>query len=141
MSQFHNIGLTSFYILPRILFEKDCPLSLEAKVLFSLILDRTDLSLKNEWRDKEGKIYVYYTVEEASEKLGYSKSKTTRIFKELEDTNYIRRKRQGLCKPNMVYINFRNISSGTSGGFDNARLETIREFYRSNNLPLPESFK
>jgi len=141
MSQFHNMGLTSFYILPRKLFEKECPLSLEAKVLFSLILDRTDLSLKNDWRDKDGKIYIYYTIQEAQEMLGYGKPKTIKIFKELEDSKYIRRKKQGLGRPDMIYINSQCFKSETSVDNKDERLEAIREFYRSNDLIHPESFK
>ena len=141
MTHHQNLGLTSFYILPRQLFDSSCPLSLEAKVLFALILDRTDLSIKNDWRDKDGKIYIYYTIEEAQEKLGYGRSKIIRIFKELENNKYIIRKKQGLGKPSRVYINSWHFISDTSEEARNERLESIRDFYRRNNLELPESFK
>lgn len=141
MTQFSNLGLDKFYMLPKRLFESDCTLSLEAKVLFTLILDRADLSFINDWRDKEGHLYVYYTVEDAQTMLGCGRSKAIRVFQELEEKHFIRRKKQGLGKPCMVYLNYRCFKYDPSEDDRDKRLESIREFYRSNGLELPESFK
>ena len=94
-----------FYMMPRQLFMEDCPLSLDAKVLYTMIIDRTDLSLKNNWRDKNGKIFIYFSVEEAAGLLGCGNNKACRLFSELEEHNYISKKRQGLGKPNLIYLN------------------------------------
>ena len=51
----------SFYRVPKILFtEKDFRgLSTDAKLLYGLLLDRMQLSMKNSWMDKEGKVFIY----------------------------------------------------------------------------------
>lgn len=59
----------SFTRLPNFLFEAPTftPLSNEAKVLYSFILRRTDLSRKNGWADEYGRIYLYYPINEVVE--------------------------------------------------------------------------
>lgn len=61
----------SFTRLPNFLFEAPTftPLSNEAKVLYSFILRRTDLSRKNGWADEYGWIYLYYPINEVVELL------------------------------------------------------------------------
>ena len=94
-----------FYMMPRQLFTDSCPLSLEAKVLYTMIIDRTDLSLKNNWCDKNGQIFIYFTVDEAAKILGCGTAKACGILSELEHNKYISKKRQGLGKPNLIYLN------------------------------------
>lgn len=56
----------SFYRIPRQLitgarFKK---LSTDAKLLYGLLLDRMGLSAKNGWYDEQGRVYIYYPLEE-----------------------------------------------------------------------------
>ena len=126
-----------FYMMPRQLFTDDCPLSLEARVLYTLILDRMDLSLKNDWRDKDHKLYIYYTVEDAAKMLACGTAKAVRIFAELEKLEYISRKRQGLGKPSKIYLNRLKMMS-------TVRLTNVMErkhqndIYRSINFEVPD---
>ena len=39
-------------------------LSTDAKLLYGMLLDRMSLSVKNGWYDEDGRVYIYYTVEE-----------------------------------------------------------------------------
>ena len=94
-----------FYMMPRQLFTENCPLSLEAKVMYMMILDRMNLSLKNNFRDKNGKLFVYFTVFEAAKLLGCSDKKAGKLIVELEKAEYIGRKKQGLGKPCLIYLN------------------------------------
>lgn len=57
----------SFTQLPNFLFEAPTyqPLSNEAKILYAMILRRTDLSRKNGWADEYGRIYLYYPINES----------------------------------------------------------------------------
>ena len=96
-----------FYRLPRAFFTPSCPLSLEAKVLYALIADRMCLSLKNEWHDKEG-TYCFFPVAEAAKLLGCSEGKARRMFNQLEKLHLIKRRRQGLGKPNRLYLVYCN---------------------------------
>lgn len=56
----------SFIQLPSFLFEAPsfCSLSNEAKILYAMILRRTELSRKSGWADDYGKIYLYYPINE-----------------------------------------------------------------------------
>lgn len=60
-----------FYRVPQVLFTDDefRYISSEAKLLYGFLLDRTALSAKNKWTDEDGKVYVYFTQDEAKEKL------------------------------------------------------------------------
>ena len=39
-----------------------CGVSVEAKVLYGLLLDRMGLSLKNGWLDEEGRVCIIFTI-------------------------------------------------------------------------------
>ena len=58
----------SFIRIPRILLldEAFSALSLSAKVLYSVLLDRMGLSMKNKWLDEENKVYIIYQITEIS---------------------------------------------------------------------------
>ena len=50
----------SFYRIPKALFTdtRFARLSVEAKVLYGLLLDRMSLSVRNNWLDKDGRVYI-----------------------------------------------------------------------------------
>lgn len=95
----------SFYKLPKVLFSDDRykDLSTDAKVLYSLLLDRNSLSVKNGWFDNHG-YYQYFTIKECKGKLNFSHDKIIKLFKELETNGLILRKRQGKGKPSIIYV-------------------------------------
>ena len=99
----------SFYKIPKLLFTDAYfkNLSVEAKVLYGLMLDRMSLSMKNQWLDEEGRAYIYYSLEDIMDALGCSNKKAISVMKELDmDTGIglIERKRQGQGKPTMIYL-------------------------------------
>ena len=99
----------SFYRIPKILFtdRRYKALSMEAKVLYGLMLDRMNLSIRNGWLDSDGKVYIYFTLEDAIEFLGFGKDKMVKIFKELDRNGgigLIERKKQGQGKPTKIYV-------------------------------------
>lgn len=81
-------------------------LSSDAKVLFTLILNRTELSYKNKERftDKNGEVFVYFTVEQICEKLGCGHCKASNLLKTLKENGFIKSVRGGCSKPNRIYI-------------------------------------
>ena len=95
-----------FYRIPQMLFteEKFRLMSCEAKVLYGLLLDRVGLSRRNGWADDEGRLYIYFTQDEASEKLNVGKNKIIKIYLELEQVGLIQRKKQGFGKPTKIYV-------------------------------------
>ena len=76
----------SFYKIPKLLFTDDYfkKISVEAKVLYGLMLDRMSLSVKNQWMDEEGRAYIYYSLEDIMDALGCSNKKAISIMKELD---------------------------------------------------------
>ena len=99
----------SFYKIPKLLFtdEHFKNVSVEAKVLYGLMLDRMSLSVKNQWLDGEGRAYIYYSLEDIMDALGCSNKKAITIMKELDaeaGIGLIEKKRQGQGKPTMIYV-------------------------------------
>lgn len=97
----------SFYRIPKVLFTdsrfKD--ISAEAKILYGLLLDLMSLSAKNGWLDQEGRVYIVYTVEDIMDALSCASQKAMKLLNELDDKcGLIERKRQGLGKPNLIYV-------------------------------------
>ena len=99
----------SFYRIPRMLmtephFKK---LSSDAKILYSLMLDRMSLSMKNDWIDKENRVYIFYTLEDVQENLNCSHTTGVKIFAELDADNgigLIERVKQGQGRPARIYV-------------------------------------
>ena len=108
----------SFYRIPKALFTEPNfrELSTAAKVLYGILLDRMSLSLKKQWLDAQNKVYIIFTVEEIMDALNCANQKATRLMVELEkQAGLIERKRQGLGKPNLIYVkNFAATINGES---------------------------
>ncbi|WP_307255312.1 DUF6017 domain-containing protein [Moryella indoligenes] len=97
----------SFYRIPKVLFteERFRNISAEAKVLYGLLLDRMSLSAKNGWLDKENRVYIIFTIEDIMTAMGCADQKAGKLLYELESKcRLIERKRQGLGKPNLIYV-------------------------------------
>ncbi len=85
--------------------DKYSNLSVFAKYLVIIMLERLELSIKNNWADKDGNIYILFSQRDAMELLSCSETKVKRVFDELCKAGLICKKRQGLCKPDLIYIN------------------------------------
>jgi len=96
----------SYYQMPQELFcnEKYKRLSIEAKVIYSFLLNRMNLSRMNKWINDKGEIYLIYTRKEIQSKLNLSDKPVTRAFKELREAKLIKEEKQGFGKPNLIYI-------------------------------------
>ena len=100
-------NLFSFYRLPKALFtdSRFRGISVEAKVLYGLLLDRMGLSVKNGWKDEEGRVYIIFTVESIMEQLKCSNKKAVGLLRELEEkAGLIERRRQGQGRPSLIYV-------------------------------------
>ena len=94
-----------FFKMPKVLFTDEYKdLSAEAKLLYGLMLDRMQLSAINGWCDKNGEVFIFYTIAETSEMLGCGHDKATRLQRELEKHNLLRRKYQGKGRPAKLYV-------------------------------------
>ena len=106
--------LFSFFRIPKALFQEQQfqDLSTDAKTLYGILLDRMSLSVKNEWFDKKGRVFIIFTIEDVKRTLRCADNKATRLLRELEKFGLIERKRRGLGKPSLVYV--KNFSSDLS---------------------------
>lgn len=95
-----------FLQMPKILIKDPQfkTLSGDSKILYSLLLDRTSLSKKNEWTDDEGRVYIIYTLTEMMEDLNCYEQKALKSMKELKDIGLVKTVRRGLNKPNLIYV-------------------------------------
>ena len=98
----------SFYRIPKTLLTdpRYKSVSIEAKVLYGLLLDRMGLSVKNGWMDSDKRIYIYFTQEDAMNLMSCGKDKATKLFRELDKDGIglIERKKQGQGRPTRIYV-------------------------------------
>jgi hypothetical protein len=116
----------SFYRIPKVMFtaSRFAALSLEAKLLYGIMLDRMSLSVKNRWFDEKNRVYIIFTIQEIMQVMGYAEQKVSKLLAELDipkGIGLIERKRQGLGKPNIIYVkNF--ITESQNQNCENHRL-------------------
>ena len=97
----------TFYRIPKALFTDPAyrGISIDAKVLYGLLLDRMSLSAKNGWKDEEGRGYIIFTVESIMEHLKCSNKKAVGLLRELDEkAGLIERRRQGQGRPSLIYV-------------------------------------
>jgi hypothetical protein len=95
-----------FYQLPKSLFNnsKYEGLTLEAKVVYSVLRDRMELSKVNGWINDKNEIYLLFSKLNLAEIIGCSESTVFRAMKQLSTFELIKQKRQGLGKPNLIFV-------------------------------------
>ena len=108
-------------------------ISTDAKLLYGLLLDRMSLSVRNNWRDEYGHVYIIYTIQATSQDLGCCQDKACKLMAELERAGLIERHRLGQGKPSRIYVKqftsevgkseFRNAENTNSALDENRTLE------------------
>lgn len=98
-----------YFRIPRLLITSPRfkNLSVEAKLLYGMMLDRMSLSVKNEWYDEDGRVYIYFTVEEICEDMNCGRDKAMKLLGELDTrkgVGLIERVKQGQGKPTKLYV-------------------------------------
>lgn len=99
----------TFYRIPRRLFT-DSPfadLSSSAKVLYGLMLDRMSLSLSNEWKDDQNRVFIYFTLIEIQKLMNCGHNKAVKMLAELDTEKgigLIERVKQGMGRPTRIYV-------------------------------------
>lgn len=99
----------SYFRIPRLLITSPRfnGISVEAKLLYGLLLDRMGLSYKKGWLEEDGRVYIYYTIEEIAEDLNCKRDKAMKLLAELDVDNgigLVLKKRQGQGKPSKLYV-------------------------------------
>ena len=99
----------SYFRIPRLLIShaRFKNVSVEAKLLYGLLLDRMGLSSEHGWYDEDGRVFIYYTVEEIADDLCCGRDKAMKLLAELDrvkGAGLIERVRQGQGKPTKIYV-------------------------------------
>ena len=133
-------------------------LSDKAKQIYMFLFDRRTLSIQNKWFDEKGDVFVYFTNEQLMEKLNCSNKPIIQAKKELSDYGLIKEVRQGVNKPNMLYIlgsvesTQRKCRKYTSGSVESTRQEVSKvhaintnnintEYIKTDNINYKEDEK
>ena len=87
---------------PRFLLKME--ISQTAKLLYSLLLDRSTLSQKNKWQDDKGRIYIIYPIAEIAEILDKGSTTIKGALNELDMAGLLERERGGFSAPNRLYV-------------------------------------
>lgn len=101
-----------FYQLPKMMIKAKYyrKLRAEAKLMFALFRDRISISVTNvkqgdmRFVDETGDIFIYYSIEELVEDLGWGRDKIMNLKKDLIKYGLIDEVRQGATKANRIYI-------------------------------------
>ena len=135
----------TFIKIPRLLIKdpRFKKLSTEAKLLYSLMLDRMSLSIKNGWIDEENRAYIYYTYENIMDDLNCAREKCAKTLAELDNKKgigLIEKKRQGLGKPDIIYVkNFATLNTDETQE-KTVNTENFSEIQKSNFKNYEEEF-
>ena len=126
----------AFYRVPKVLFTNDRfkYLSAEAKTLYGILLDRVPLSAKNGWIDEQGRVYIICTIEEIMADMNCGNKKAVQLLADLETkVGLIERKRQGLGKPNLIYVkNFISVDNPVERHFLKCQNDTSGSVERTS---------
>ena len=80
--------------------------SIEAKLLYGMMVYRMYLSQKNGWLDKQRRVYIFFTIDEIKDRLHCANDKAMKLMRELDSDKgigLIKSVRHGLGKPNLIY--------------------------------------
>ena len=119
-----------YYQIPQELFVSSLykdKLNSDSKILYAFLLDRLSLSIKNHWVDENKRIYLIFTREEVQAKLNLSDKTVTKAFKQLGEVKLVEEKRQGLGKPNLIYVGKIQHENLRENEIDMPTSEEIRE--------------
>lgn len=79
-------------------------LTIQAKMLYGLLLDRMGIAVKNKWTDQMGRVYVIYPIAEIQSDLNITKRKAIETLAELERKGLVEKQSRGAGMPNILYL-------------------------------------
>ncbi len=101
--------LFSYYRIPKQLITDEyfSRVSTDAKLLYGLMLDRMGLSAKNGWYDEQGRVYIFFALEEIENAMNCAHGKAVKLLAELDTKKgigLIERVKQGQGHPAIIYV-------------------------------------
>lgn len=95
-----------FLRIPKTLYQSPQykKLSSDCILLYGIMLDRVSLSRQNNWIDKQGRIFIYFTLDEIMTTFNCAREKAVKFLSLLVDFGLLEKKPQGQGKPNILYL-------------------------------------
>lgn len=102
----NEAGQFAFIRIPKAMMTEEIfsPLSIQAKILYGLLLDRMSEAKKNKWIDDDNRVYVLYQISEIMEDMNLSRQKAVKALSELVEIGLVEKKQRGLGMPSLLYI-------------------------------------
>ena len=102
----NDLMYISYYKIPKELVKNDVfsNVSIGAKLLYGVMVDRTELSIKNNWVNNDGEIFIYYKLDEIEKDLLISRPTAIKYLKELTTNNLLEMETKDFNKPNILPI-------------------------------------
>ena len=127
----------AFFRIPKILFTDDSfkNVSVHAKVLYGLLLDRTYLSVENGWFDNLGRAYIHFSIEDITKEMHCGRTKAIQLLQELDTDKgigLIEKVRVGQGSANRIYVK-KFVSEVQKTDFKKSEICTSRS--TENELP------
>lgn len=131
-------------VIKKIRYTSDyAQLSNDAKLAYGALYNRCQLSIrsyesgKRDFVDEYGSVFLIFTVEELMELLDKSKPTVTKVKQELAKMKLLREVKQGLNKPNRLYLQLVEANHQIVEEYDLENRLMKRSDYLGNELPLP----
>ncbi|MBP7786211.1 replication initiator protein A [Patescibacteria group bacterium] len=128
-----DVTSNRFYQMPKFLFEGEFKnLSNDSRVLYSLLKDRHELSLTNNWVNESGEVYLIYTRKNMEEMLGLADKTIKKACDQLKELGLMEEERIGLNKPNRIYLTAVTPENGGIVNFTIQEPENLR--FKNRNI-------
>ncbi len=92
--------------IPKVLIKEEAfsDVSLEAKMLYGLIMEKMGIYRKNKWQDELGRVYVIYPIKEMMEDMSRSEASVGKYLAELEGAKLLERVQSAPGIPCKLYL-------------------------------------
>ena len=101
----------AFAKLPKVFFDEKAPqypqykhLTAQHILAYTLMRDRLQLSITKQMKDENGTPFIYYDLENIASAVRCRAKKAGKQVDELDKAGLIHKVRQGLGKPNLIYV-------------------------------------
>jgi len=101
---YQHTKLPAYLPMPRFLIR--IPISTTAKMLYTQLLSKAQLSQKNEWLDSQGRVYFIYPIHQMAVDMDKSITTIKDALRELVESQLLEKIPQGRGRPNHLYLLF-----------------------------------
>lgn len=97
---------STFIKVPKVLLyeRKKFGLSIDGIMLYAFMLNRASMSKRNGWKDEQGRLYIFFTLDDVMQVTNCKKTKASRLLSQLDELNLIEREHRGIGRANKIYV-------------------------------------